>query len=117
MMRVSITPQTAAMAMNGHAFLRTVQTISGIMAELPYTVRNMDIRITINDKTLLVEPDAWDVLMRSINVLVDTGDIVVSMPAITSGQLAKAKLASGALLLMTRRPALLPSTPTVELPQ
>lgn len=61
--------------------------------------------MTINGSTVDIERDAWDVLMRAVNRLVDSGDISLLEPELTSGLLARAKMASGSLYLIARRPA------------
>jgi hypothetical protein len=58
--------------------------------------------VTLNGETVEIERDAWDVLMRAFNVLVDSGDIGIE-DGITPAALAKAKMASGSLYIIGRR--------------
>jgi hypothetical protein len=60
-----------------------------------------NVTITLHGETVEIEPDAWEVIMLAVNVLVDTGDITVHGD-ISRATLAKARMASGALYLIAR---------------
>ena len=72
---------------------------------------NGKVQISLNDQTVEIEPDVWDVFMRAINFLVDTGDIALIDASIGSGLLARAKMASGTLRLTANPLPARPASP------